>query len=304
MANKNNTSIYSALAANLLISITKFVAGAFTNSSSMISEGIHSLVDTINQVLLLYGLKRSRKEADISRPLGYGRELYFWAFIVSVLIFGLGGGISIYQGILHILHPEELGDPMWNYIVLGLSSLFEGTSLVIALKAFDKSRNGLSWWKAIIKSKDPASFLVLFEDSAAVAGLAIVFVFMVFSHTFNKPYLDGVASVIVGLLLVFVSFILARESSSLLLGEGIGPLSQKRVKDLIETDETIITVQTILSTYQSPEEVVLMLSVVFKDDLITQDITTAVERIREAVKLNFPLIKFVIIQPHAMDKIN
>jgi len=302
MTNKNNTSIYSALAANLLISITKFIAGAFTNSSSMISEGIHSLVDTINQVLLLYGLKRSRKPADVSRPLGYGRELYFWSFIVSMLIFGLGGGISIYQGVEHILHPEELGDPTWNYVVLVLSFIFEGTSLIIALKAFDKSRNGLSWWKAVIKSKDPASFLVLFEDTAAVLGLLVVFLFMVLSHGLNMPLLDGVASVIVGLLLVFVSFILARESSSLLLGEGIGPLSQKRIKDLVENDEAIVEVQTILSTYQSPEEIVLMLSVVFKDDLITQEITSAVERIRKAIKVQSPLIRFVIIQPHFIEK--
>ena len=302
MTNKNNTSIYSALAANLLISITKFIAGAFTNSSSMISEGIHSLVDTINQVLLLYGLKRSRKPADVSRPLGYGRELYFWSFIVSMLIFGLGGGISIYQGVEHILHPEELGDPTWNYVVLVLSFIFEGTSLIIALKAFDKSRNGLSWWKAVIKSKDPASFLVLFEDTAAVLGLLVVFLFMVLSHGLNMPLLDGVASVIVGLLLVFVSFILARESSSLLLGEGIGPLSQKRIKDLVENDEAIVEVQTILSTYQSPEEIVLMLSVVFKDDLITQEITSAVERIRKAIKVQSHLIRFVIIQPHFIEK--
>lgn len=299
MANKNNTSIYSALIANLLISVTKFIAGSFTNSSSMISEGIHSLVDTINEILLLYGLKRSQKPADDYHPLGYGRELYFWAFIVSMLIFGLGGGISIYQGIEHILHPEELGDPKWNYVVLGLSFLFEGISLIIALKAFNKSRNGLTWWKAIVKSKDPASFLVLFEDAAAVLGLAVVFVFMVCSHAFNRPYLDGVASVIVGLILVFVSFILARESSSLLLGEGIGPISQKKIKDLVETDPTIITVQNILSTYQSPEEIVLMLMVIFKDDLRTQDITAAIDRIRENVKLNSPLIKFVIIQPES-----
>ncbi|MEB0264155.1 cation diffusion facilitator family transporter, partial [Mucilaginibacter sp. 10I4] len=207
MKAQNNASIYSALAANLLIAVTKFIAGGFTNSSSMISEGIHSMVDTVNQVLLLYGLKRSHKKPDASHPFGYGRELYFWSFIVSILIFGLGGGISIYQGVNHIIKPEELGDPFWNYIVLASSFVFEGASLVIAIKEFNKVRNGQSWWSAIIRSKDPSSFLVLFEDGAAVLGLLIVFVFMLIGHNYNMPYMDGIASVLVGLLLVFASAI-------------------------------------------------------------------------------------------------
>ena len=202
---KNNKSIFSALIANVLIAVTKFAAGSFTNSSSMISEGIHSLVDTVNQLLLLYGLKRSKKPADNLRPFGYGKELYFWSFIVSILIFGLGGGISIYQGIEHIIHPEPLNDPRWNYAVLGMSMILEGWSLIVAIKEFDKVRNGLTWWKAIIKSKDPSSFLVLFEDGAAVLGLLIVLVFMLIGHHFQLEYMDGIASVLIGLLLVFVS---------------------------------------------------------------------------------------------------
>lgn len=181
MAN-NQKSIYSALAANLLIAITKFIAGAFTNSSSMISEGIHSTVDTTNQLLLLYGLKRSRKPADQYHPFGYGKELYFWSFVVSILIFGLGGALSIFQGVVHIREPELMKDPIWNYVVLVLSLIFEGTSLFIAVKAFNKTRNGAGWWDAIIKSKDPSSFLVVFEDGAAVAGLIIVMILMGLSH--------------------------------------------------------------------------------------------------------------------------
>ncbi len=292
-------SIYSALAANLIIALTKFIAGGFTNSSSMISEGIHSLVDTINQVLLLYGLKRSRKPADIHRPFGYGKELYFWSFIVSILIFGLGGGVSIYQGILHIHHAEEMGNPMWNYIVLGASICIEGTSLVIAFKEFNVIRGSLSIWDAIVKSKDPSTFLVLFEDGAAVLGLLIVLVLMVISHTFNLPYLDGVASVLVGLLLVGVSFILARESRSLLMGEGIAPETQKRIVELAEKDEAVIKVKNVLSTYQSPEEVMLMLIISFKPDLDTKDITNAIERIRNQIRTEFKLVQFVIIQPQA-----
>lgn len=296
MAN-NRTSIYSALAANLLIAVTKFIAGFFTNSSSMISEGIHSTVDTSNQLLLLYGLKRSKKPADQFHPFGYGKELYFWSFIVSILIFSLGGALSIYQGVSHIREPEEMRNPMWNYVVLVLSLIFEGTSLVIAVKAFNKTRGKLSWWKAILRSKDPSSFLVVFEDGAAVLGLLIVMVLMGLSHALKIPELDGLASVLVGMLLVAVSFILARESRSLLMGEGIAPETQQRIKLLAEQDEAVVKVQNILSTYQSPEEIILMLVVDFEDNLDTEDITSAIDRIRSSIKENFNLVKFIIIQP-------
>jgi len=294
---KNNKSIFSALIANVLIAVTKFVAGSFTNSSSMISEGIHSLVDTVNQLLLLYGLKRSKKPADNLRPFGYGKELYFWSFIVSILIFGLGGGISIYQGIEHIIHPEPLNDPRWNYAVLGMSMILEGWSLIVAIKEFDKVRNGLTWWKAIIKSKDPSSFLVLFEDGAAVLGLLIVLVFMLIGHHFQLEYMDGIASVLIGLLLVFVSAILARESRSLLMGEGIAPETQKRIKELTEKNESVIKVLNILSTYQSPEDVLLMIICVFKPHEDTEHITDAIDDIRTRIKQEFPLIHYIIIQP-------
>ncbi|WP_432713838.1 cation diffusion facilitator family transporter, partial [Pedobacter sp.] len=287
---KNQKSIYSALIANLLIAVTKFIAGAYTNSSSMISEGIHSLVDTVNQVLLLYGLKRSRKAPDSIRPFGYGRELYFWSFIVSILIFGLGGGLSIYQGIQHIVHTEPLGDPTWNYVVLVISMIFEGTSLVIAIKEFNAVRGELNFWKAIVKSKDPSSFLVLFEDGAAVLGLFIVLVLMIIGHTFNIPFLDGVASILVGTLLVFVSFILARESRSLLMGEGITPETKRDIISMAEEDEAVIRVANVLSTYQSPEEVVLVLVIVFEADLDTEEITDAITRIRKKIKQKYQLV--------------
>ncbi|WP_443943592.1 cation diffusion facilitator family transporter [Pedobacter sp. AW1-32] len=294
-----NTSIYSALAANLLIAVTKFIAGAFTNSSSMIAEGIHSTVDTSNQLLLLYGLKRSTKPADKYRPFGYGRELYFWSFIVSIMIFGLGGVVSITQGINHIRHPEILKNPTWNYVVLILSFIFEGTSLLIAMKEFNKTRNGMSWWRAIIKSKDPSGFLVLFEDGAAVLGLVIVFVMMVLSHKLGLPYLDGLASVLVGLLLIFVSLILARESRSLLMGEGIMPQTQEKIKKLIESDQDVHAAISILSSYQSPKEVLLVVIATFRPNLDTEKLTDAIARLRTEIRDAFPIVKFVIIQPQS-----
>jgi cation diffusion facilitator family transporter len=298
----SNKSIYSALAANLLIAITKFVAGAFSNSAAMISEGIHSLVDTINQVLLLFGLKRSKKPADASRPFGYGKELYFYSFIVSILIFGLGGGLSIYQGIIHIIKPEELGDPTWNYIVLALSVVFEGTSLFIAAKEFNAIRGKNGWWDTIIRSKDPSNFLVLFEDGAAVTGLFMVMVCMFFSHHYNIPQLDGLASLLVGLLLVGVSIILARESRSLLMGEGISEQSKEKIKMIAEQDQAVLKVMHIISVYEAPDEILLMLIVAFKDDLDTQEINESIDRLRFAIKEEFKLMKFVIIQPESVDR--
>lgn len=296
---QTNKAIYAAFAANLLIAITKFVAGSITRSASMISEGIHSVVDTLNQLLILYGLRVSRKPPDQSHPFGYGKELYFWSFIVSILIFGLGGGLSIYHGIQFLLEPVELGSPTINYIVLGASLVFEGISFTIAIKEFRESKGELGWWKAIIRSKDPSTFLVLFEDGAAVLGLLIVLVFMLIGHYFNLPILDGVASICVGLLLVAVSMVLGRESRSLLMGEGISRETQQKIAALVEKDEAVLKVNNILSTYQSPEEVVLMLIVTFKPDLDTEAITEAVARVRSTVKREFELVEFVIIQPHA-----
>lgn len=290
-------SIYSALLANLLIAITKFIAGFLSRSGSMISEAIHSLVDTANELLLLFGLHRSKKEPDALHPFGYGKELYFWSFIVSILIFGLGGGISIYQGIIHIMKPEPPGDPTASYVVLLLSVIFEGTSLIIAAKAFNQVRGELSWWDAIVKSKDPSNFLILFEDTAAVIGLLIVGICLYLNHTYQLPILDGIASLLVGLVLIGVSAILARESRSLLMGEGISPETRSRIISLVEKDEAVLKVMHLLSTYQSPDEIILMLIVAFKENLNTLEINTTIDRIRDTVKAEFKLIRFVMVQP-------
>lgn len=297
----SRTSIYSALAANLLIAVSKFIAAGISNSASMLSEAIHSLVDTGNQLLLLLGIRRSRKAPDALHPFGYGKELYFWSFIVSILIFGLGGGISIYQGATHIVHPRSLGNPTVSYIILGLSVLFEGTSLVIAIRAFNRVRGDLSWWQAIVRSKDPSSFLVLFEDSAAVAGLVIVWICLYLSHCFNLPVLDGIASLLVGLILVAVSAILARESRSLLMGEGIAPGTKLKIAALLEQDPRVVKVMHLLSTYQSPSEVVLMLIVAFREELTTAEINEAIDEIRASVRKEFQLVRFVIVQPETLE---
>ncbi len=297
---KNHATIYSALVADLLIAVMKFVAGAYSHSTSMISEGIHSLVDSTNEILLLYGLKRSKKPPDKSRPFGYGKELYFWSFIVSILIFGLGGGISIWQGINHIRNPHSLGDPVWNYWVLALSIVFEGSSLIISIRGFNAARGEMPFWEAIIKSKNPANFLVLFEDGAAVIGLFIVLILMKINYEYNLPVLDGIASVLVGLILVFASLILARESRSLLMGEGIAPETQRKIVELAEKDAAVVKVGNVLSTYEAPDEIVLMLIISFKPELGTDQITAAIDRVRKAIKAEFKLVEYVIIQPQSI----
>jgi len=292
-----NKTIFAALAANLLIAVIKFISGAVTSSSAMISEGVHSVVDTVNQMLLLFGIRRSRRSPDERRPFGYGKEIYFWSFIVSILIFGVGGCISFYQGIIHIQNPPPLEDPTWNYIVLAFSLIFEGTSLGIAIKEFNKLRGDQSWWTAIHRSKDPASFIVLFEDSAAVCGLAVVALMVYLGHHYNNPYLDGVASLIVGIILTIVSVLLARESRSLLMGEGIAPATQQHIKGLLEKDPDVVKVQHMFSTYQSPEEVMLLLMITFREEMETEDINNAIVRIRKIVTDAYPLIHFIIVQP-------
>ncbi|MET0243491.1 MAG: cation diffusion facilitator family transporter [Flavitalea sp.] len=290
-------SIYGALIANLAIAITKFVAGAISRSSSMIAEGIHSMVDTTNQLLLLYGIRQSRKPADATHPFGYGRELYFWSFMVAILIFGLGGGISVTQGIRHIIDPEPLTDPTINYIVLSLSLVFEGASLFVAIKEFNKTRNGVGWWTAIIRSKDPSSFLVLFEDTAAVLGLLIVMIFLFMEHLFNMPVLDGVATLLVGLLLIAVSLILARESRSLLMGEGISSGTRDAIIKIAVDHKHVMRVMNLWSNYQSPEEVVLVMMVEFEPEIDAGEMLDAMDEIRHSIRAEYPMIRYVIMQP-------
>ena len=302
MSAKKNVSVYAALGANLLIAITKFIAGGVTRSSAMISEGIHSTVDCTNQLLLLHGLKQSKRPADKKKPFGYGKELYFWSFMVSILIFGLGGGLSIYHGIHFLQDPHELTNPKVNYIVLGLSMVFELVSCWFALKEFNAAKGELHWWKAIKTSKNPTTFLVLFEDLAALAGLIIVLVFTVLTHWLQMPVLDGVASILVGLLLGGVAWFLGTESRSLLMGEGVAPETQGEICSLAEKDPAVIKVINVLSNYQSPDSVILMLVVAFKDSLTTAGITTAIDRIRETIRKRYPYAEFVVIQPQTLSK--
>ena len=292
--------IYSALIANIAIAVTKFIAAAITGSSAMISEGIHSVVDTANELLLLLGIAKSKKPADKKRPFGYGRELYFWSFIVSILIFGVGGGIAFYEGITHLQHPHTIEDPMWSYMVLAASLVFNLVSFLIALKAFNKNRKD-SVWNTIKKSKDPSNIVILFEDAGDVLGVAVALAGVYFGYKYQNPYYDGIASIIIGMILTAISFLLARESRSLLMGESVDESIVDAVIKISESDEAIEKVFYPLTVYLSPEEIVLVLETVFKDDLTTKQINEAIERVQIKVQKQYPNIKQIFIEPHFAD---
>jgi cation diffusion facilitator family transporter len=294
---RSNISIYSALAANVAIAIAKFIAGGLTRSSAMIAEGVHSLVDTVNELLLLYGISRSNKERDKYHPFGYGRELYFWSFIVAILIFALGAGVSFVQGYIHLKTPAIDGPLTWNYAVLGFSLLSEGSSLVIAYRQFRKTATDQSLWAAIKTSKDPTNFMVLFEDGAAVLGILVVFALLYIGERTNNPYLDGVASLVVGCILTIASALLARESRSLLIGEGISARTEEEIKHIVEADSGGTTVKRIFSLYQSPEEVLLVLIIDFPPDLTTGELSDRMDRIKERIKGRYRKISYILIQP-------
>lgn len=291
--------IYAALAGNGLIAATKFVAAGITGSSAMLSEGIHSLVDTGNQGLLLIGQHRSRQPADESHPFGYGAEVYFWAFVVAILIFGLGAGFSVYEGFHKLSDPEELTDPLPNYIVLGLSAVFEATSWTIALREFSETRGELGFLEAIHRSKDPAVFTVLFEDSAALIGLLIAFLGVLGSHLLDLPALDAVASILIGLVLGGTATLLAIETKGLLIGEAAGNAIETGIREIVMAAPAVVGVNELRTLQRGPDDVLLAISVDFEDRLSAGEVertTTALER---QIKHRFPEVKRVFVEAQA-----
>ncbi|MEH1853275.1 MAG: cation diffusion facilitator family transporter [Nostoc sp.] len=266
-SDSSNKTIYAAMGANLAIAITKFIAASITGSSAMISEGIHSVVDTGDQLLLLLGIRRSKKPADDSHPFGYGQELYFWTFIVAILIFAIGGGMSIYQGIIHLINPSPLEDPMWNYIVLGMAILLEGYSWTVALKEFLPTKGKQNFWQAIKNSKDPTVLTILFEDTAAILGLIVALICIFLGHLFNNVYFDGIASIIIGIILAIVAVVLARESKGLLVGESADPQTIANIRSLSKTEPGVKEVIRVLTMQLAPKEVLLNLELQFFHNL-------------------------------------
>ncbi|MEH3104456.1 MAG: cation diffusion facilitator family transporter [Sphingomonas phyllosphaerae] len=298
---RDNIVLFGALAANLGIAVAKFVAAAITGSSSMLTEGVHSVVDSGNQVLLLYGQRRARRPADAAHPFGYGRELYFWAFVVAILIFAIGAGVSIYEGYLHIIEPEPLTDPLVNYIVLGVAMLMEGASWTIAMREFNQTRGDMGWWQAIHESKDPAGFMVLFEDSAALIGLVVAAIGVWCSHYLDDPRLDGVASIVIGAILAAVAVLLAREAKGLLIGERADPAVIARARAIVAAHPEIVAVNHVRTVHTAPEMVFAAISADFDDDLSMGAAETLIETIETELRTALPQLKSIYIRPEKRD---
>ena len=292
-----NVVLYGALLANLVIAIAKFVAAAISGSSSMLTEGVHSLVDSGNQVLLLYGQSRAKRQPDAFHPFGYGRELYFWAFVVAILIFAVGAGVSVYEGWSHILRPEPLRDPTINYVVLAVAFLLEGTSWSVAVRAFNSSRGDLNWWQAVKRSKDPAGFIVLFEDSAALLGLLIAAIGVWASHWTGDARIDGAASIAIGGVLAAVAILLAREAKGLLIGESADPEIVAAIWRLLDRRPEITAVNHVRTIHTSPEAVFVAISADFDDDLSMGRAETLIEEMEAALKAAEPRISSIYIRP-------
>jgi cation diffusion facilitator family transporter len=290
-------AVWAALIGNLLVAVTKAGAAAWTGSSAMLSEAVHSFVDTGNELLLLYGMRRSRRRPDRMHPLGYGRELYFWSFVVALLIFALGAGVSVYKGMAEVRAPEPISDPYVNYIVLGLALLFEGASWTISLRQVRRAKGELGYFEAFRRSKDPPSFMVLFEDSAALLGIAIAALGTFATASLHIAVADGMASIAIGLVLAAVSVLLARESKSLLIGERADAHLSDAIVGIAGAEPGVTRANGVMTTQLAPDQIVAALSVDFEDSLTAREVEACVRDIERKVRATYPEVRELFVKP-------
>jgi cation diffusion facilitator family transporter len=293
----NNRTLWIALAANLGIAVSKFVAAAFTGSSAMLTEGVHSLVDSANQLLLIWGRRASRRVPDKTHPFGYGRELYFWSFVVAVMVFALGAGVSIYEGIVHISNPAPAVSPIVAYVVLVLAFLLEGGSTFSAFKEFRQAKGQLGWFEAVKRSKDPPTFIVLLENGAAMFGIIIAAVGLALSQLTRDPRFDGAASIVIGAILGFTAWVLAVESKQLLIGESAGRDTIEGLRGLAVGRPGITGVGEVLTVHSSPDQITAMMSVDFDDGISAREVEDIVAAIEEEACRKWPLVKRLYVRP-------
>ena len=301
---ESKVAVFGALAANVSIAVLKFVGAAATGSSAMLSEGIHSAVDTGNGLLLLVGLRLADKPADEKHPFGHGKELFFWSLIVAVLIFGVGGGVSIYDGISRFLSPHPLEDPTWSLAILGGSALFEGTSLAIAVRQFRRSIEGAPFWHSLATSKDPSLYTVIAEDSAALGGLAAAALGLYGAHRWSMPSLDAAASIVVGLLLCAVSSLLILQSRRLLVGEAVDAGTAERIRAIAQSEKAVHRAGWPLTMYLGPDDVLLALDVEFRRSESAAEVAQAVDRIERAVREQVEEVGRIYIEPRRVDAVD
>ena len=293
---ETRSALIAAIAANLGIAAIKFVVATISGSSAMISEGIHSLVDTGDGVLLWLGLRRSERPSDQRHPFGHGKELYFWTLVVAVMVFAVGGGMSVYEGILHLIRPRPAKHDLWTYAVLGIALVFEGSSWTFAWRAFQKERRGRPIWDTIAASKDPSSFAILFEDSAAIAGLAVAFLGIWTSARFETPIPDGIASIAIGAILMTTATLLARATLRLVVGQSADPELERAIRDFVGRDDTVERVGRILTVHFGPETIVAQIEILFAAAVSAETAARAIDRIEGALKRDHPALKQISIE--------
>jgi cation diffusion facilitator family transporter len=296
----SNVAVWAALAGNVLVAATKFVAAAVTGSAAMLSEAVHSLVDTVNELLLLYGIARSARPADSVHPLGYGRELYFWSFIVALLIFALGAGVSIYEGVNRLLHPAGLERPAVIFIVLAISLAFEGASWLVGMRAFHAAKRSLSWWEAFRRSKDPPTFIVVFEDSAALLGILAAAGGTAATVLTGDSRWDGIASLVIAAILAGVAALLARESKGLLIGERADPDLSEAIMRIASGIAGVCSANSILTVQLAPHNVIATLSLDFFDYLRAPDIERAVVELEAQIRAAHPEVSALFVKPQSV----
>jgi cation diffusion facilitator family transporter len=300
-------AVIAAVVGNLIIAVIKFIAAILTGSSAMISEGIHSVVDTGNGLLLLLGLKDASRPADAEHPFGYGKSLYFWTNIVAISIFGIGGGMSVYEGVTYIssITPStELGDPTVAYIVLAIALAVEGASFTIAIRAFLKARGDMGTWKFIKRSKDPSLYAVVFEDSAAMLGLIFAFTGIFLGHMLHNPYMDGIASIAIGLLLMSVAWFLASRTKGLLMGEGVSPEELADIRRRVESDPSVEKAGNILTMYMGPRDLIINMGVCFIAGTTDKQMHDSIHRIEADLLIAYPETKRVYIETETLAHIS
>lgn len=295
----SRTAVWAALAGNVLVAATKAGAAAFTGSSAMLSEAIHSFVDTGNEVLLLYGMRRARRPPDRDHPAGYGRELYFWSFVVALLVFALGAGVSIVQGVQHVRHPEPIENPLVSEIVLAAAFLFEGWSWIVSVRQFSKAKGDLGWYQAFLKSKDPPLFMVVFEDSAALAGIAIAAAGTVLAAHFDLPRADGIASILIGLVLAGTSTLLLRESKSLLIGERADSQLVRSMLAIANAASGDSRANGVLTLHLAPDQVMAAMSFEFDDALTAPQIEQMIADIERRIHDAHPEVTALFVKPQS-----
>ncbi len=292
--------IYAALIGNGLIAITKFVAASITGSSAMLSEAVHSVVDTGNQGLLLYGIHRSNRPADAAHPFGYSREIYFWAFVVAIMIFAVGAGVSGYQGVQKILNPHPITNPMINYLVLGFAIIFEAVAWTIAYRAFNRTRGTRGIFEEVRRSKDPTIFIVLFEDTAAMAGLLVALFGILAAQYLDVEWADGAASIVIGIILALTAMLLASETKGLLIGEAAQDELVSGVRDIVSATSSVRHLNELRTMHMGPNDVLLALSIDFDEDDSVSEADNAIFDIETKIKAGFPEVTRLYIEVQSL----